>query len=101
MLEKLAPIEALLKPQLDQLASTTKTTYFFRCLLQDPNRNAGNPLSFAANVDNFDVDLSEEEEGEQESTQSVLKNEAFKAQKLLAVQYNEGMLVGAVAEHMK
>lgn len=47
------------------------------------------------------MDLSEEEEGEQESTQSVLKNEAFKAQKLLAVQYNEGMLVGAVVEHMK
>lgn len=52
-------------------------------------------------MDNFDVDLSEEEEGEQESTQSVLKNEAFKAQKLLAVQYNEGILVGAVVEHMK
>ncbi|KAK8791873.1 hypothetical protein WA158_005250 [Blastocystis sp. Blastoise] len=76
LMEKLTPVENLLKPQLDQLYNNNN------------NKSAANPLGYAPNVSNMDIDLSEEEEeegeGEGEGATGV-----YKPPKLLSVEFND------------
>ena len=81
MIEKLEPLELKMKTYIDTVVTPQQDT------------STSNPLTFHANMDDFDVSSSEEEE----DTKKPKKDDVYRPPKIAAVLYTEkGVCRGVV-----